>query len=69
MLGKTYGGRLSVLQLELAGLLRLRLQAETSSLLVLFHSSGVLEGSCGGRPVQPRSGGLVGCLFPMSGWT
>jgi AraC-like DNA-binding protein len=64
VLGKAYSGRLSVAQLELVGLLRLRLQADASTLLVLFHARGVLEGSCGGRPVQPKPGGLVGSLFP-----
>lgn len=64
LLGKSYRGRLSVLQLSLSGLLRLRLQAEPAALLVLIHCSGVLEGSCGDRPLQSKPGGLVGCLFP-----
>lgn len=64
LLGKVYRGRLSVLHLEIVGQHSLGLQVRDGLVLVLLHRSGVLEGSCGARPIQTSHQGVLGVLFP-----
>ena len=64
--GRAYTGQLaSVLELQGHGLVTLQLEAGSDSFLMLLQCQGLLEGSCGGRPLSSRRDGILGGLAPQ----